>query len=330
MSALDYPMVPKIEAWNAIVALFGQPITLEGLQFQIEAAEAPPSDAPMQIMAVTKEGRFPVSITGFPVAQAAGIEFELSDLAALPETLRETIRSGLIAALNTALPDPIRSRIQSLDPVLAVPLAERWLKVTLDVGWGAPVELFVGGTLDAFAALGVASVTTPGHPAQIAQALAARIPLTARIALPGPTMGQRVLRDLAPGDLLLCPAEAAMQRRLITHCAEITLEAGPEEGWTVRTLTMTELDQHPAAGTEAPLQSLDDLPVRLSFVVAEKTLTLADLQAMQPGAVLGLDAPAPETGLEVTVLANGRVIGAGKLVELDGRAAVRLTAIARG
>jgi type III secretion system YscQ/HrcQ family protein len=328
MSALDYPLVPKIEAWNAIVALFGQPISMEGLQLRIDPIESPRHDAPLQVMAVTREGRFPVLVSGFPIAQAAGIEIDLAELATLPASLRDTIQSGLMTALKAALPTPIGSRIQSLEPLSAVPLAERWLNVVLDFGWGGPVELCVGGTLDGFSALGLASVTTPGHPAMLAEALAARIPLTARIALPGPTLRLAVLRDLAPGDLLLCPAQAVTQRLLITRCAEITLEAGPDQGWTVRTLTMTELDQDP--DVHAPLQDLGDLPVRLSFVVAEKTLTLANLQAMRPGAMLGLDAPAPEAGLEVKVLANGRVIGAGKLVELDGRSAVRLTAIVSG
>ena len=330
MTALDYPMVPKIDAWNAIVALFGQPIALEGLQFQIDPVDAPPHDAPIQVMAVTHEGRFPVLVSGFPLKAAAGIDMELGDLATLPAILRDTIQQGLITALKAALPAPIQSRIQSLEPLSAIPLAERWLRVGLDFGWGAPVDLCVGGTLDAFAALGVASTLTPGHPAHVADSLAARIPLAARIALPGPTLRLEILRGLAAGDMLLCPPQGATQRLIITQCAELTLEASPDQGWTVRTLTMTDQDQDPAGGADAPLTSLNDLPVRVSFVVADKSLTLGDLQAMQPGAMLSLDMPPPEAGLEVKVLANGRVIGAGKLVELDGRTAVRLTAIASG
>lgn len=328
MTALDYPLVPKIEAWNAIAALFGQPITVDSLQFSIEPTEHPPHDAPLQCIAVTKEARFPVLVSDIPIAAAAGVEIDLAEVQALPDTLRRTIEQGLLEALRAALPDQVRSRIRALESLTAVPLAEYWLNVTLDPGWGAPARLCLGGTLEAFAALGVAAVTSPGRPAEIAEALAVRIPVTCRIALPGPELRLATLRDLEPGDLLLCPQSTASERRLVTGCAEFILEAGPEEGaWTVRTLTMTEHDQDPDT-PETPLDNLGDLPVRLSFVVAEKALTLANLQQMTPGQVLGLDAPAPQAGLEVKVLANGRIIGAGKLVEIDGRSAVRLTAIA--
>ncbi|GAB1387144.1 hypothetical protein MASR1M59_22920 [Melaminivora sp.] len=70
------------------------------------------------------------------------------------------------------------------------------------------------------------------------------------------------------------------------------------------------------------MASLADLPVRLSFDLGELTLTLAQLQALQPGQALALGRPLAGA---VQVRANGVLIGAGELVQIDGQLGVSLS-----
>lgn len=62
--------------------------------------------------------------------------------------------------------------------------------------------------------------------------------------------------------------------------------------------------------------TLQALPVRLSFDLGEVSLSLAQLQALQPGQTLSLGHPL--TGA-VRIRANGALVGEGDLVEIDGQ-----------
>jgi type III secretion protein Q len=61
--------------------------------------------------------------------------------------------------------------------------------------------------------------------------------------------------------------------------------------------------------------------VRLHVIVGEKVLTLAEANGLATGSVLDLDLPAGPVRLAV----NGRVVGEGELVDVDGRLGVRIS-----
>lgn len=66
---------------------------------------------------------------------------------------------------------------------------------------------------------------------------------------------------------------------------------------------------------------LDELPLRLHLIIDEKELTWAEVSQLAPGVVLdlGRDPRAP-----VKLAINGRHVGAGELVEIEGRLGVKL------
>ena len=70
--------------------------------------------------------------------------------------------------------------------------------------------------------------------------------------------------------------------------------------------------------------SIDQIPIRLSFDVGSKVVTLQELQTMQPGQTIDLGKPMQEY---VTVRANGAVVGTGQLVEIDGRLGVSIASL---
>lgn len=81
----------------------------------------------------------------------------------------------------------------------------------------------------------------------------------------------------------------------------------------------------PASSDEAAT-SLQALPVRLSFDLGELSLTLAQVQALQPGQTLELGHP---LAAGVNIRANGLLIGEGDLVEIDGQWGVAIRSLLR-
>lgn len=82
----------------------------------------------------------------------------------------------------------------------------------------------------------------------------------------------------------------------------------------------------PAAATAPepvmPAAAIEELPLRIVFDLGDIELTLAELKALVPGQVIDL---AREPGSAVRVTVNGRRIGAGEIVEIEGRLGVRIT-----
>ncbi|WP_263768574.1 type III secretion system cytoplasmic ring protein SctQ [Propionivibrio soli] len=72
----------------------------------------------------------------------------------------------------------------------------------------------------------------------------------------------------------------------------------------------------------APLASI---PVRVTFDLGERTLSLGELKTLQPGQTLDLGRP---LGSAVSIRANGALIGHGELVEVDGRLGVTIASLA--
>ena len=71
-------------------------------------------------------------------------------------------------------------------------------------------------------------------------------------------------------------------------------------------------------------EAADDIPVTLVFEAGRRELTLGELRRLAPGAVLDLGRGASEP---IDIRANGRRIGSGELVEIDGALAVRVLRI---
>jgi type III secretion system YscQ/HrcQ family protein len=75
------------------------------------------------------------------------------------------------------------------------------------------------------------------------------------------------------------------------------------------------------AAVSAIKPDVSQLPIRVHVVLGEKELTLAEVQSLSPGAVLELDAIKPDC---VRLMINGKVIGDGELVDVEGKLAVRV------
>jgi type III secretion protein Q len=75
-----------------------------------------------------------------------------------------------------------------------------------------------------------------------------------------------------------------------------------------------------------PAAAIEALPLRVVFDLGDVELTVAELRSLVPGQTIDL---AREPGSAVRITVNGVRIGAGEIVEIEGRLGVRITELAR-
>lgn len=329
MTAQPRALVDQFAIWNALVASLGAPIALPGpAEARMALAQGDPAHGP--VFAVrTLQGDLRVTVERFPFSAVTGAAVNLEDLARLPAPLDAMLTEGLGEILTGHLPDSLRGQIVETramtvtDAAPALPGDVECFRIHLQArGWPEPAILTVQAAPAVFAALSAtqgARAVVPTLP----EALAQMIPVTLRIALRGHSLRLDTLSGLAPGDILLAPAGDAPFLMLGPRLVAGMARTG--ETWTLTELAVTDHPDLPQPGPAPTAVSLADLPVSLAFVLEERSLTLAEVQSLRPGAVLPFGAITPAAGLRVQVLANGRAIGTGTLVEIDGRPAIRLT-----
>ena len=67
-----------------------------------------------------------------------------------------------------------------------------------------------------------------------------------------------------------------------------------------------------------------DIPLRISIILGQREMKVRELLQLRPDALLELPKSAGEN---VDIVINGRLIGYGEVLELEGSAGVRLTDI---
>jgi len=91
----------------------------------------------------------------------------------------------------------------------------------------------------------------------------------------------------------------------------------------------TDVDLPPIEEDIQPEDMLDiaaDVPVQVVAVMGKKSITLKDLAAMRLGEVIELGRPANEI---VDLVAGGKLIAKGELVEIEGKLGVRIVKMIR-
>lgn len=330
MTALPRALVDRLAVWNALLALTDAPIPL-GPRTSLALAVLPHGSPPPPATALhwqvqTAQGTLALALLDAPVPALTGAELALDQIATLPDPLPGMLRDTLAGAILGLLPPAAQQSILGLTPGMA-PAAtgpvER-IRLTVEGGWGAPALLELAAPLAVLTGL-AAGMAPAADPPQLPGPLAALIPATLRLALPGPTLRAARIQTLEPGDALMLPEPGAL-RLMAPGLVAALAPAGAD--WIVKEIAVTAAPDLPATDPDAtPADGPGDIPVHLSFVIDTRRATLAEVQALRPGAVLALPVPAVAPGLPVRILANGREIGAGNLIEADGQPAVRLSTL---
>lgn len=166
--------------------------------------------------------------------------------------------------------------------------------------------------------------------------IAESMPLTLRAEIGTAGLLASDLRTLSSGDVILFDENLVGPQGELWLClltgqgVRVRAEQSSylvTQGWTT---LMTE-NTTPAADTpevqtldveaepldvEAELLNIDAVPVRLTFDLGDRNMTLAEVRTLQPGVIFDLQRPLVDG--PVMIRANGALIGSGTLVEIDG------------
>lgn len=94
----------------------------------------------------------------------------------------------------------------------------------------------------------------------------------------------------------------------------------PEEGGVV------DPPVEPSALEHDKVSLASDVPIQVVVVLGRKGVTMKDLMDLRPGEVVTLDKVPNEA---VDLVASGRIVAKGELVEVDGRLGVRIIKIVK-
>jgi type III secretion protein Q len=81
------------------------------------------------------------------------------------------------------------------------------------------------------------------------------------------------------------------------------------------------LDTGSVAATAGGKPDIESLPVRLHVILGEKEFTLAEIQSLNPGTIIELGGAKADP---VRLMINGKILGEGELVDVEGNLAVRV------
>ncbi len=336
-----------LRLWNALASFCGAPIALAGgASVTIEPSTEPAAGTALMAIAGETGPRFIGQLVAYPFREQFGADLEAADLDILPDTLREALATG-IAGLFSRLLLGHRFGEMQVSTIGALPdlvtEAERealaWWSVAVTGLGSEPARIVVGCGRAELVRLAERDMLAP-RPNWMA--LRRVLTVDGYTTLGRLTLPLASLRALTSASLIVLPkADPAdvmvrFARALYTladadgglRCMQIVPIDDPaarDDGKGLGAVEMTKDLDH--AGAEGIATMLD---VTLDLDLGRVTVPIAELESWAPGAIVPLERPVREPGIEVTIRANGKAIGVGDLVEIDDRLAIRLTRLSLG
>ena len=336
------------ELWNAILSYRDHPLTLDGSDAALTfSAIGRPDPAARALLIQPEEGPLLAAVIDrFPFAEMFDVDLTMADVNALPRALRDCLEEGIVSTVWRAIPDNRMGKARIIDSGEIETIASRvgsgplqWLSISIIGVAPAPVTISVG-----LSATALLSVLADGGvaPAAVDRGLAQRLATDASYTLGSLTVTLAELAGLGPGDVVVLPdmpSDLALLRAHgrchafgFTNGQWVCLDRDVAERYRVapgtseRAHAMSEDHE----SSESPAVDLDELGVVIDFDLGRMSLPLAQVLAWQPGAVVALEPPALDAGIEVSIRANGQIIGTGDLVRIDNRVGVRITRLLSG
>lgn len=349
----------RTDVWNALVALSGQPIPLDGGSVSFALTELPPGDAwCLGLIPRGLDVTLLVHVRVYPFRQRHEVELDVADLSALPSGLHEAMYQGIVSALAASVwPGQAEAlqigeqNVRTAFPAFAASTVQ-WFSVEVSGADGLAIELDLGAERADLLRL-IGDRLPAGSPAQLQ--LADRINVSADITLGSISLTFADLAALEPGAVVVLAEQDPSIVQLRIEKQLLDLEK-TDDGW--RCTKTLAVDGFPArarrynqdwgrgmnddANTDGPgdeagdpvgldaatgVDSLspDALGVTIDFDIGRLSVPLSALAQWQAGTIVDLDPPALADGVAVTIRANGNAVGMGDLVRIDDRIAVRIT-----
>lgn len=317
--AVDLPLLLAGQTWCVSLVPMPEMPTVGDDAWRIEATWA--------------GARFVLALPASAVQSAIAEAFPDLDLPPLPPELALATLEASLASVLEALselgrgPARIDRRLGAAEDCSALPPHRFALSLT-----GDAQVIDAAVATDALGLMLVAGAfsSQPSVDAPLDEAL----PVTLRFEIGCSTLPVAVLASLALHDVVLVDhGWVGQDDTLWLGQGAVGLRVRYEDTRLCVTQTLFRRDMTmPASDTTTQIQdddaepaSIDSIPVHLVFDLGERSMTLGELKALQVGQLLELDRP---LGTLVNLRANGRLIGTGELVEIDGRLGVSIATLA--
>ncbi len=189
---------------------------------------------------------------------------------------------------------------------------------------GRPVQCFVRLESSPAAMLALAErlKTLPRTQKGFLAGLVDAVPYALQAVAGETTLTLEAFGALKPGDIVMpdvwLPAAGALRLILTPSGSAAGAMLAADAALNDHDVVMTTLPTPP----ENTMLDTDALDVKLTFELDSRTMTVGDLKSLEPGYTFRLSGDA---GAQVTVLANGRPVARGALVDAGGAVGVQLT-----
>lgn len=326
--------------WNAFLSHAGSPVPLaEGTTAVFARTTPPEAKCPCLTLKVPDGPRALVVFRAFPFHAMFGAELTVEDLPVLPEELAQALNEGMGAVILNLLPEHWTSACSALK---SAALVERntdfsdweWFTVTIEGVAAEPAIFDVGCDRSEL----IAWLRSRGPTARrVWSGLRKRLTTTADVTIGSFLRRADDLAALAVGSLAVMPATEPGIHTL--RVEETFYDFLKEEDGLVclgsRSRGQERLDASEIPGMielgERENMEAEKRPVALQVVLdfdlGRVAVPLEEIEAWQIGSIVPMKLPVRAGGVEVTIRANGAVVGSGDLVQIDDRFAVRITRI---
>lgn len=269
-----------------------------------------------------------------PAALSAWIDTRLPDLssAQLPPALQAAALETLLAEAVNALAAVSSGGPPRVKPESgSVPLAHVWtLAIRAQVSGHTVLAMLEMDELGLMLLAGLLSKVPVSANSEVdAESMVLRL----RAEIGAAKLPASGLRVLAPGDVIL------LDEYLVGAQGEFWLSLPTGQGVRVRaeqssylvtqswTTLMTENPTLTEDVSDSEPLNVDAIPVRLTFDLGDRNMTLAEVRSLQPGVIFNLQRPLADGAVMIRV--NGALVGSGALVEIDGQVGVCIATLGK-
>ena len=331
-----------VETWNRLLSFSGEPIALENSDAKLTFAPTAPPHSKALVAEVELRGASApllVNFVAFPFEEVCEAELDAADLAMLPTALCEAIHEGMLSLVAELLSmdEPQQwhlARTSRLHEIVSKPIDLQWFEALISQE-NVELRFIVGAGIRDWLRLaeGVPSGTNP-----VRRLLSQGISAPADFTIGTITVTHRELVTLVAGSIVVM-ARRAPETCLVRVGETLNTFVYTDDGWCCTGLEFVPGSE--LGGARRPSESDDDmadktmgaqreplpqgLRIVLVFEIGRRSIPLSELSTWREGALVELNPPALEAGMEVTIRANGDAIGTGDLVMIDDRLAVRIT-----
>lgn len=274
-----------------------------------------------------------VLYTSMPLLEMTTQAFlQTSDVSALPTQLRlallETAFSELAEQLEAASKRHLR--IDDLIIVQHRAGAVMGWQETEGIAWVVECggQEFEGELVLDANCMAIAAATRSGQNSNlcIRQSLTA-LPITVQFVVGTTTLPLAAFSSLQVRDVILLDESWLQQQEMLT--VTVADNAAFRARLSGARLVVTEglasiMDDNNDDSVFATHDIVSELPIKLTFDLGERTLSLGELQILAPGYVFDLGRDLRQA---VTIRANGMRVGEGELVDIEGRTGVAVLSI---